>query len=424
MSLARLVWLGIRSNDALAQRLGWTSLVAIVYLAVHQLVDFYPNMAAIGFLFALLIARLDALTPAEPPWSGVLLTAARPVMGGKAAVAVLAVATVVSFGWLLRSERAALDGQQATDAANDGDWAGALVAARRAVAADPDMPPYLFTQGLSAAHEGQLEEALAAMRRAAEIDDFPTAWLDVAQLELERGDDDAARDALGRAMRIGFQNPQVAYGAMTIYEALGDREAAVSAAADALVAAPGLASDPSWSSTADLPRRVRSGSPRSARTGRARDRLPGRDGGGPQGGGSADRGEHVRRGSRGRGSRHRRDGSATRIRSTSSSESPQRTRCTTCTSPRADGSPRGPTNQIGRTPGRGTAMARGRSSTKQSGSAHANRSRDTTRPERYMAPSSTSTGASSPNDEVVPGMPHLRSVFGVSGDPAGDAVGG
>ena len=29
VSLARLVWLGIRSNDALAQRLGWTSLVAI-----------------------------------------------------------------------------------------------------------------------------------------------------------------------------------------------------------------------------------------------------------------------------------------------------------------------------------------------------------------------------------------------------------
>ena len=87
-----------------------------------------------------------------------------------------------------------------------------------------------------------------AMRRAAEIDDFPTAWLDVAQLELELGDDAAARDAIDRAMRIGFQNPQVAYGAMTIYEALGDRDAAVSAAADALVAAPGLASDPDWAS--------------------------------------------------------------------------------------------------------------------------------------------------------------------------------
>ena len=51
-------------------------------------------------------------------------------------------------------------------------------------------------------------------------------------------------------MRIGFQNPQVAYGAMTIYDALGDHDAAVSAAADALVAAPGLASDPGWSASA------------------------------------------------------------------------------------------------------------------------------------------------------------------------------
>ena len=248
VSLARLVWLGIRSNDPLAQRLGWTSLVATVYLAVHQLVDFYPNMAAIGFLFALLIARLDALTSAEPPWSGAILPAARPLLGGRAAVALLVVATVASAGWLLRSERAALDGQQATDAANDSDWAGALAAARRAAAADPDMPPYLFTQGLAAAHEGELEEARDALRRSAEIDDFPTAWLDVAQLELELGNEAAARDAIDRALRIGFQNPQVAYGAMTIYEALGDRDAAISAAADALVAAPGLASDPDWAS--------------------------------------------------------------------------------------------------------------------------------------------------------------------------------
>ena len=181
LSLARLVWLGIRSTDALAQRLGWTSLVAIVYLAVHQLVDFYPNMAAIGFLFALLIARLDALDAGRTPVEWRPPTAARPILGGKAAVAVLAVATIASTGWLLRSEGAALDGQRATDAANDGDWPGALAAARRAVDADPDFPPYLFTQGLAAAHEGQLEEALDAMRRAAEIDDFPTAWLDVGR---------------------------------------------------------------------------------------------------------------------------------------------------------------------------------------------------------------------------------------------------
>jgi tetratricopeptide (TPR) repeat protein len=251
-ALARLVWMGIRSNDPLAQRLGWASLIALVYLAVHQLVDFYPNMAALGFLLALLIARLDAQTPVEPPWNASIGTAARPMLGGRVAVVALGLATLVSAGWLLRTEAAALDGQQATDAANKGDWPAALAAARRSVAADPELPPYLWTQGLAAAHEGHLEEARDALRKAAEIDDFPTAWLDVAKLELDLGNEDAARDALERAMRLGFQNPQVAFGAMTIYEALGDQDAAASAGADALVVAPSLAGEPLWRSTPSL----------------------------------------------------------------------------------------------------------------------------------------------------------------------------
>jgi O-antigen ligase len=251
VALARLVWLGIRSNDALTQRLGWTSLFALVYLAVHQLVDFYPNMAALGFLLALLIARLDALTPVEPPWNGAALPAIRPVFHGRGSVVALGLATVLSFGWLVWSERAALAAQEATNAGNQGDWSTAQEAARRAVAADPGMPPYLFTLGVAAAHEGNLEEARDALQAAAEIDDFPTSWLDVAQLELELGNSRAARDALQRALRIGYQNPQVGYGAMAVYEALGDQDAAVSAAADALEAAPELASDPSWSSSRD-----------------------------------------------------------------------------------------------------------------------------------------------------------------------------
>jgi O-antigen ligase len=252
IALARLVWLGIRSSDALAQRLGWTSLIALVYLGVHQLVDFYPNMAALGFLLALLIARLDALMPAVTPWNASIGSAAPPVLGRRVAVIALGLATVLSTGWLLRTEAAALDGQQATDAANTGDWPAALDAARRAVAADPELPPYLFTQGLAAAHAGKLEEARGALRKAAEIDDFPTAWLDVAQVELELGNEDAARDALSRAMRLGFQNPQTAFGAMKIYEALGDTDAAVSAGADALLVTPSLASEPTWTSIPSL----------------------------------------------------------------------------------------------------------------------------------------------------------------------------
>jgi O-antigen ligase len=249
LSLGRLVWLAVRSSEPLTQRLGWTSLFAMVYLGVHQLVDFYPNMAATSFLFALLVARLDALLPVDAPWRGIRLAVLPRQHAGRLTLVALAISTTAGTGWLLWSERAAFNGQLATDSANAGDWSAALGAARRAVAEDPDLPPYLFTQGIAAAHEGRLPEARDALRRSAGIDDYPIAWVNLAQVELELGNHVAARAALDRAMRLGFQNPQVAYGAMTLYEHLDDREAAVSAAADALVAAPTLASDPAWGMT-------------------------------------------------------------------------------------------------------------------------------------------------------------------------------
>jgi O-antigen ligase len=251
LAVGRLIWLALRSDDGTQRRFGWATAFAVVYLVVNQLFDFYANMPAIAFLFALLVARLDVFAPSVAPWDGSATARFAGRLGGRMAVGVLLVGTLLSAGWLLRTEAIALDGQRATAAANDGDWASALEAARRAVAADPGVPPYIFTLGMAAAYEGNFAEARDAFRSAAEIDDFPTTWLNVAWLELRSGDEPAARDALDRAMRLGYQNPQVALGAMTAYQALGDRDAAVSAAADALAAAPGLASDPTWQTTGD-----------------------------------------------------------------------------------------------------------------------------------------------------------------------------
>ncbi|TAL05694.1 MAG: hypothetical protein EPO00_12510, partial [Chloroflexota bacterium] len=50
-----------RSDEPPRQLHAWAALTALVYLGAHQLFDFYPNMPAIGFCLALLIARLDAL---------------------------------------------------------------------------------------------------------------------------------------------------------------------------------------------------------------------------------------------------------------------------------------------------------------------------------------------------------------------------
>jgi hypothetical protein len=92
------------------------------------------------------------------------------------------------------------------------------------------------------------------MRRAAEVDDYPLAWLNVAQLEAQQGNEGAARTALERALRVGNQNPQVNLGAMAIYQRLGDPEKATDSAAAALGQLPSLASDPAWGSTPELQR--------------------------------------------------------------------------------------------------------------------------------------------------------------------------
>ena len=118
------------------------------------------------------------------------------------------------------------------------------------LAVDPDMPPYLFTAGLAAAHLGDLAGARDLIEHSARIDDFPTAWIDVASLESDLGNPDAARAALARGTRLGFQQPQLALDAAELYLKLGDRESAVEMAVAAIIAAPSLAADRVW----DAPR--------------------------------------------------------------------------------------------------------------------------------------------------------------------------
>jgi tetratricopeptide (TPR) repeat protein len=167
-------------------------------------------------------------------------------------MAAILIGTGVATAWLARTEGVAITARDATNAANRGDWATAYARARTTVEVDPDMPPYLFTLGLAAANQGEVGVARDAFRRSAEIDDYPTAWLNVARLELDMGNDAAARAALGRAMRLGHQQPQVAVGAASLYVELGDPDAAAMAVSNALYTAPGLAGDPYWTSSPGL----------------------------------------------------------------------------------------------------------------------------------------------------------------------------
>lgn len=243
--LLRLVVRGANARDPAAQRLAWATVFGGVFLLIYQLTSSFIDAAGIWLCYALVVARLDALLMAEQrPTSGRIFA---PVGVGMAVV--LAGATM----WLGYSERAALTNDIAVSAANTGDWDRARAAAEQAHEQDPSMPPYGFTLGIAEAHTGRPSEALAHIRASAEIDDFPVAWLDVARLELDLGNGEAGRTALDKAMRLGYQQPQVAFGASQMYIELGDRPAAVSALADALLVAPTMASDPWWAQTGQRP---------------------------------------------------------------------------------------------------------------------------------------------------------------------------
>jgi O-antigen ligase len=247
--LGLVVWLiarGIRSPELLQRRLALATLFGLVYLATHQVFDFYANLPAVGFAFGLSLARLDALQPS------VQGCRTRSIAPGWAGTAVLAVGLIPAVVWLMGTEFAAADGQRATDRANSGDWAGALAVARKADLAAPGTPPYLYTRGLAAAHESRDEESLAALRAAAKIDDYPLAWLNAAAIEFKLGNRDEGQASLDRAMRLGAQNPQVAIAAMDLHLGLGDEDAATIAAVAALEVAPTLTSDPYWMTSPKL----------------------------------------------------------------------------------------------------------------------------------------------------------------------------
>ena len=188
-ALGILVLAGVRSHDPTTRRFAWASLFALVYLLGHQMFDFYPNMPAVGFFLALSVGQLDALVQ---PTVGLLSGRSLGRIATRGLLVAAAVGVVVSSSWLIGHEVVAAEADRAAHAANANDWETALSAARAAAAADPDLPPYSYLLGLAAAHNGDLELARDQMLASARADGFPLAWLNVARLELDLGDREAA----------------------------------------------------------------------------------------------------------------------------------------------------------------------------------------------------------------------------------------
>jgi tetratricopeptide (TPR) repeat protein len=218
------------------------------------------DLPSIVFAAILPIALLDARASAtaEPKESSPPATASAAVVEGRArrltlgTHAALAIACIAPLGVLSVIDIRALAAANIAPKADAGDWQGALTLARDAVAQDPGLPANHFLYGLAAARTGDPQTAAEELRLSADADDFVFAWLDLAALDLNRGDQATARTDLDKAMRLGQQQAAIALPAGSLYLALGDEDAARTAFATAITIAPQLADDPYWHSTAQL----------------------------------------------------------------------------------------------------------------------------------------------------------------------------
>jgi tetratricopeptide (TPR) repeat protein len=245
--LGRLLLRSVRAPDPKVRHMGWAALFATAYFAAHQLLDFYANLPAILFAFAIPVAWLDAAQERDPTHPKAVAAAAwlppraRPVLAAGGIAVIL-----VAAGYLGWSERAALEMEDGTSALNGLAYERAIPSLERAVAIDPAMPPYHLALGLALANTGQPARAELEFMVTAEADDLPEAWLNLAAIRLERGDEAGATAALARAARLGYQQAAIALAAGDLWLELGRRDDAIEAFESAVLLLPSLAGDPWW----------------------------------------------------------------------------------------------------------------------------------------------------------------------------------
>lgn len=252
--LGSLLLDSMRSSDAQRRRVGFAALFGVVLLAGQQVVDMLMNVPALLVAIALPLAWIDATSQSVTSCAGdgcALPGNGRPGSRRLLALGGAALAALILVG-LLRVESIAGTSEQVASLADAGHWARALAPARAAAAADPAVTSYEFVLGVVAANTGDLALASAALTTSATADDYTYAWLDLAAVRWQMGDIAGTRSALTRAERLGWQRAPLALAAGWLRLKTGDVDAAVADDAAALVAAPTLAADPYWRSSAAL----------------------------------------------------------------------------------------------------------------------------------------------------------------------------
>jgi len=240
--LARLLLRAARGHNADRRRWAFATAIGLTYFGTHHLFDFYVNEPSILFALALPIAYLEATDMREATrqrW----VSSARVRSGAN--LAAIGVVLVAVLG-LAVQEVPALKAADAVARADAGDWAVADAPAREAAAADPGISPYLFTAGLTAAHNGDHAAAVGYFRIVAERDDLPEAWLNLAAEALAAGDRADVAPALRAALRLGIRRTSIAIPAGALALRAGEQPLGIETLITAVVTAPSFLADPWW----------------------------------------------------------------------------------------------------------------------------------------------------------------------------------
>ena len=179
--VACLAWLfvrAVRSADPARRRWAWWGLLALVYMALHDMLDYYANMPSVLVLLAVPVAMLDAMSDRSIGLAG-LAPKARELAARAAAIGFAGLCLISLLG-LVRAEAVALDHDEAVRQIGQGEWDLAAPFADAALSADPDVPAYQVTRALVAAHERDWPTAELLFGEAAATDDLPQSWLGLA----------------------------------------------------------------------------------------------------------------------------------------------------------------------------------------------------------------------------------------------------
>ena len=239
VTVTRLVQRSLRSTRDVERRMAWAAVFSITYFTAHQVLDFYANMPAALFAFALPIAYLDAAATEDRTGAniGQRLPAAQWATAALTTAALAALAPI---------EAVATEMSTGVNLANRGEWAMAVGPVERAARVDPDVPAYQLSLGLVRSHAGDHLGAADAFRRAAAADDLPESWLNLAAEEAALGRREAALAAVRRSLRLGVQRAGVAAAAGDLALRLGDVDTARRAVTRAIEMSPTLAADEAW----------------------------------------------------------------------------------------------------------------------------------------------------------------------------------